>query len=345
MTNENDISKRKEEHVRGALEFMKNPPRSPFDDYTIIHNALPEIDLSEVDATCEFLGKTISAPLIIDSITGGPSLARNINFNLAAAAQKTGVPLALGSAKIVFTHPETIESFDVRDICPDIPLLLNLGLVDLDHSFTIDDCRNLVKKLRADALIFHLNPLHEALQSEGNTNFRGLEQKLKTAVNQLAFPIIIKEVGHGISPEVFARLETCGVHAINIAGQSGTSWGYIEARRAADPTKKRIAENFTNWGIPTPLILEQLKGKKRTTKLIASGGIRTGIDIFKSLTLGADITSAAAPFLNPALESANSVEETLTQFILELRLAMFATGADKIKKINSGMLLKTGEGA
>ncbi|MEW5945789.1 MAG: type 2 isopentenyl-diphosphate Delta-isomerase [bacterium] len=338
MEHDGGISRRKEEHVRGALELAAVPHSGAFDNYRVVHNALPEIALNDVDASCEFLGKKLRAPFMIASLTGGPELAGKINENLAKGAQRTGVPVALGSARIAIHDSSTLSSFQVRSLCPDVPLLANLGLVDLDRAFDINDCRELVKKLHADALIFHVNPLHEALQTEGNTDFAGLLERLRRAVHELEFPVIVKEVGHGISAEVFRKLDECGVYAVDVSGAGGTSWGYIEGRRDKDPMLKRVCRTFSNWGIPAVSILEGLRETRRNAKLIASGGIRSGVDVFKAVCLGADLGAAGLPFLEPALQNPEAVADVLRQFILEFRLAMFAAGCRDLSQTGLHLL-------
>ena len=334
-----NISQRKTEHLKGALKFARHERHGAFDDYTVIHNALPEINLEDVDTSLEFLGKKIAAPLMIGSITGGPDNAEAVNKNLARAAQSAGVPLSLGSAKIVFKKQKTRASFDVRALCPDVPLLLNLGLADLEESFSVSDCARLCADLAADALIFHINPLHEAVQKNGNTRFAGLADRLARAVNELEIPVIVKEVGHGISPAVFEKLDALGVYAIDIAGAGGTSWGFIEGYRAKNKIHKKTCDTYADWGLPTARILEMLQANKRKSMLIASGGVRSGVDVFKSLCLGADMAAAALPFLKPALSGRKAVEKELNRFITELRLAMFASGCRIPRDARPGLLL------
>lgn len=334
------IEKRKTDHIRAALEQDQNASGAAFDRYRAIHNALPEIALDSVDTRGEFLGRSIAAPLMIASLTGGAPESEAVNRNLARAAQAARIPLALGSAKIAIQNPAALESFAVRDLCPDIPLLANLGLADLGRSFSVEDCARLVDDLRADALIFHLNPLHEALQAHGTTDFTGLETRLRDAVRQLGIPVIVKEVGHGISADAFRRLDACGVLAVDIAGQGGTSWGFIEERRAEnDPARAAVCRAFRDWGLPATDILESLYGVKREARLIASGGVRNGVDAFKCLCLGADMAAAALPLLAPALHSAEAAETKLQTMIRELRLALFATGCASAGQAHRGLLV------
>ena len=326
--------------MQGALAQYENPAPGAFRDYFPVHNALPELNLGDVNPGCTFLGRDIAFPFMIASLTGGPEQGGAINRNLAVAAQQQRVPLALGSMKIVFREPETMKSFDVRALCPDVPLMLNLGLADLGSAFSVQDCARVVKQLAADALIFHINPLHEALQACGTTNFKGLTDALTHAVQELECPVIVKEVGHGISADIFRRLDHCGVHAVDVAGQGGTSWGFIEGYRAQDAQRKEVCRSFEQWGIPTHVILEDLRGMGRNAALIASGGITTGVDVFMALCLGADLAAAAGPLLEPALESAEQVEAVIERFSLEFKTAMFATGCARVADINETKIRK-----
>lgn len=331
-------AQRKLDHIRAALDQDSSARGAAFDRYRVLHNAMPDMDLDDVDTSCEFLGRRIAAPFLIASLTGGTPETAVINRNLAEAAQQARVPLALGSAKIVLKNPDAYDSFKVRRLCPDVPLLANLGLADLGRAFSLDDCRRLVHTLEADALIFHINPLHEALQKHGSTHCAGLFGLLAGAVQQLPVPVMVKEVGHGISARVFSQLDACGVFAIDVAGQGGASWGDIENRRAADPGHAAVCATFRDWGIPTPDILESLQLAPRTAQLVASGGVRNGLDIFKCLCLGADLASAGLPLLAPALQSAAAATARLERFITELRIALFATACPTPNAAHRGLL-------
>jgi isopentenyl-diphosphate delta-isomerase len=340
MSGDDHIAQRKLDHMRAALEQDLGGRGSAFDRFRAVHNALPEIALDSVDTGCEFLGRRIAAPFMIASLTGGAPEAGIANRNLARAAQAARVPLALGSAKIVFRDPGALDTFHVRALCPDIPLLANLGLADLGRRFSIDDCARLVETLEADALIFHINPLHEAMQARGATDFTGLGALLGDAVQQLDIPVIVKEVGHGVCADVFRRLDACGVYGVDIAGQGGTSWGLIEEQRAQDdPQRAAVCRTFRDWGLCAPDILDSLYGIKRNARLIASGGVRNGVDVFKCLCLGADMAAAALPLLAPALHSAEAAAARLDIIIRELRLALFATGCPTPGHAHRGLLI------
>jgi isopentenyl-diphosphate delta-isomerase len=217
---------RKKEHLELCLdtESVTSTSGAGFDRYHFVHNALPERDIDEIDLSTTFLGKRLSAPLLISSMTGGFDLARKVNRNLATAAQRLGLGMGVGSQRVALEEPSAADSFQVRDVAPDILLLGNLGAVQLNYGYTVEHCRKAVRTIAADGLILHLNVLQEAVQPEGNRNFRGLEAKIATVCRELEVPVVVKEVGSGISGEVAVRLQRAGVQAIDIAGRGGTSW-------------------------------------------------------------------------------------------------------------------------
>lgn len=326
-------SKRKDEHIKICLD-KKNKnvysEKSPFDEYKFVHNALPEINFDEISTETVFLKKKISIPLLISSMTGG-GRSENINKNLAIAAEKKNVALGLGSMRVVFESPETLLSFDVRKYAPNVALLANIGAVNLNYGFGTKECLAAQKSIGADALILHLNPLQEALQPEGQRNFKGLLKKLSKIKKELKFPIIVKEVGAGISSDVAEKLIDAGIKYIDVAGQGGTSWAKIEGIRA----KTGGEDMFFDWGIPTTQSIIECEKvcKKNGVVLIASGGIRSGLDMAKAIALGADYCSIALPFLEPALKSPKAVEELIDQLTNELKIAMFCIGAKNISEL------------
>src|ERR1700751_3714755 len=226
---------RKKEHLELCLDTdsVTNSSGTGLDRCAFVHNALPDLDIAELDLSTTFLGKRIKAPILISSMTGGFDLARKINRNLAAAAQELGLAMGVGSQRVALEEPAVADSFQVRDVAPDILLLSNLGAVQLNYGYTVDHCRRAVEMIHADALILHLNVLQEAVQPEGNRNFRGLTEKIANICHEIDVPVVAKEVGNGISAEVATRLRATGVAAIDIAGRGGTSWYSVEAQRAA----------------------------------------------------------------------------------------------------------------
>ena len=319
---------RKKEHLELCLDTdsVTGSAGTGLDRYRFLHNALPELDIAELDLSTTFLGKRLKAPVLISSMTGGFDLARKINRNLAAAAQELGLAMGVGSQRVALEEPAVADSFQVRDVAPDILLLSNLGAVQLNYGYTIDHCRKAVEMIKADALILHLNVLQEAVQPEGNRNFKGLTEKIRNICAHIACPVVAKEVGNGISAEVAVRLRETGVAAIDIAGRGGTSWYSVEAQRAAKKGKPADT-TFANWGIPTEEALVAVRQAVPDLEIVASGGIRTGLDIAKSIALGANLAAFGQPLLASALESPDKVIEFLRGIIEEIKVTMLCVGA------------------
>lgn len=327
---------RKAEHIELALEPRMQLGGRYFDDYWFEPEALPEIDFADVDPAVDFLGKRLSAPLLISSMTGGTESARRINRNLAAAAERAGIAVGLGSQRKALEDPAQASTFEVRDVAPTIPLLANLGAVQLNYGLGFAECRSAVDMIGADALILHLNPLQEALQPEGQRDFRGLLDKMGSLAAALPVPVIAKEVGCGISARTARALVARGIRTIDVAGVGGTSWARIEAARAGNPG---IGEVFAGWGIPTPLALAEIRGIAGVT-LIASGGLRNGLDVAKALALGADLAAMAYPFLEVATTSADRVLAKIESIVQELKTAMFCLGVHTISELRQVPLRK-----
>lgn len=319
--------RRKTDHLRICLEKEVEVGTTGFENYRFVHNALPEIDLDKIDASVEFLGKKLAAPILISSMTGGTPEAGKINQNLAKAAQKIGVAMAVGSQRIAIEDPKLASTFQVREVAPDILLFANLGAVQLNYGFGVKECREAVKMMGADGLVLHLNPLQEAIQPEGNRNFENLFPKIEKVVKGLSIPVIVKEVGCGLSEEVARKLYAAGVKIIDTASWGGTNWAKIEGIRA----KGSLGEIFSQWGIPTAESIIACK-KVKGLRVIGSGGIRNGVEIAKALALGADLVGLALPFLKPATRSEKEVEEKLLQLVRELKISMFCLGVKNIKE-------------
>src|SRR4030095_15850278 len=299
---------RKREHLELCLDTTSVTGRfgTGLDRYSFVHNALPELDIDEIDVSTKFLGTQLQAPILISSMTGGFALARQVNRNLAAAAQRLGLAMGVGSQRVAIEEPSVADSFEVRDVAPDILLLSNLGAVQLNYGYTVDHCRRAVEMIGADALILHLNVLQEAVQPEGNRNFSGLTEKIAGICRDLGVPVVAKEVGSGISAEVALRLARAGVKAIDVAGKGGTSWYAVEASRAAKAGQP-VDFSFADWGIQTDRSLIAVREVLPEMTLIASGGIRSGLDMAKAIALGADMAALGQPLLAPALESTETV--------------------------------------
>jgi isopentenyl-diphosphate Delta-isomerase len=332
---------RKREHLEICLdtEAVTGPLGTGLDRYRFIHNALPELDLDEIDLAVSFLGKKLKAPILISSMTGGFNLAGKINRNLAGAAQRLGLAMGVGSQRVALEEPSVASSFQVRDLAPDILLFGNLGAVQLNYGYTVDHCRRAVEMIGADGLILHLNALQEAAQPEGNRNFKGLTARIAAVCRQAEFPVLVKEIGSGISADVAVRLQDAGVRAIDVAGRGGTSWYTVEARRGAGRAGE-VKSTFSAWGIPTEEALIQVRRAVPHLPLIASGGIRSGLDIAKCIALGADIAAFGQPLLASALESADKVVEFLAGVIHEIKIAMLCAGAADLAALRETPLLR-----
>lgn len=323
-----DIVRRKADHIQLALnQGSQIGAAEGFDAYTLEHQALPELDLQAIDLSTQAFGKSLAAPLLIGSMTGGLEQGARINRHLAEAAQALGLGMGLGSQRVTFEHPETLASFKVRAYAPDILLLANLGAVQLNKGFEASHCQQAVSSVGADGLYLHLNPLQEAIQAEGDTEFGGLSQRIAEVCAQLQVPVLVKECGNGISGATARRLQAAGVQAIEVSGRGGTSWAWIEAQRNPDPRMKRLGKTFAHWGLTTPQSLLACRQAAPELLLIGAGGIRSGLDAAKAIALGADLVSIAQPLLAPALESTEAVIAELQLFLLELRIAMFCAGA------------------
>ncbi len=333
--------KRKKEHLELCLDTnnVTSSLSTGLDRYRFVHNALPELDIGEIDVSTTFLGKRLNAPILISSMTGGFDLARKVNRNLAGAAQQLGIAMGVGSQRVAIEEPSTAVSFQVRDLAPDILLLGNLGAVQLNYGYGIDQCRRAVEMIGADALILHLNVLQEAVQPEGNRNFKGLTEKIAAVCRELKVPVVAKEVGNGISVEAALRLQRAGVKAIDIAGRGGTSWSAVEAQRAARQGKP-ADRTFADWGIPTEEALVSVRHALPDLPLIASGGIRTGVDIAKAIALGADIAAFGQPLLAAALESSAKVVEFIGGIIHELKVSMLCVGAANLQALRRAPLVR-----
>ena len=328
---------RKAEHLELARDEAVQEKRRYFDDYRLEHRAMPEIDLASVEPGVTFLGHELSAPLLISCMTGGTGEALRINRDLARAAEQSGVALGLGSQRKALEDPEQEASFQVRALAPSVPLLANLGAVQLNYGYGVEECRAAVDMVDADALVFHLNPLQEAIQPEGDTNFEALLPKMADVAQRVDVPVIVKEIGCGISAREGRALADAGIGTVDVAGHGGTSWARIEARRASDVP---LGEVFGDWGIPTPAAIEGLSRVDGLT-VIGSGGLRTGVDMAKAIAIGADLTAMAKPFLEAAGDGPERVVEAIERRIRELKIAMFCTGSGTIEELAEARLWRS----
>ncbi len=339
------MEQRKADHLQICLQEDVSFPglTAGFEHCRLPHRALPELALEDVDLSVTFLGRSLRAPLLISPMTGGTPAAAAINRNLATAAQALGIAMGVGSQRAAIEDPALAPTYRVRDVAPDIVLLANLGAVQLNYGYGVDECRCAVEMIAADALVLHLNPLQEALQPEGNRNFRGLLPKIAEVCCRLGRPVIVKEVGWGLSPEVVRALFDAGVAAVDVAGAGGTSWAEVERRRAPGGPAEQLAAVFRAWGIPTA---EAIRGARAAAgperAVVGSGGIRSGLDAAKALALGADLVGLALPLLRPATISAQAVIARLEQLVDELRLAAFLSGAASVDALRRTPLQTSG---
>ena len=333
--------KRKKEHLEICLdtESVTSASGTGLNRYRFVHNALPELDIDKIDLSTTFLGKRLQAPILISSMTGGFDLARKVNRNLAAAAQSLGLAMGVGSQRVAVEEPSAAGSFEVRDVAPDILLFGNLGAVQLNYGYTVEQCRRAVSMIGADALILHLNVLQEAVQPEGNRNFKGLGEKIAAVCRDLEVPVIAKEVGNGISVDAAIRLQRAGIKALDVAGYGGTSWSAVEAQRAVKQGK-RPDTAFADWGIPTEEALVSVRQALPDIQLIASGGVRSGVDIAKAIALGADLGAFGQPLLAAALESSAKVVEFIAGVIHELKVSMLCVGAVDLTALRKAPLVR-----
>lgn len=330
---------RKAEHIEIALDPAVQTGDRFFDRWYFEHNALPNLDMASIDTSVEFLGKRIAAPILISCMTGGTGSANEINRNLALAAEQESIAVGVGSQRKAIEDSAQTESFKIRELAPSVPLLANLGAVQLNYGFGLAECRQAVEMIDADALVFHLNPLQEAIQPEGQTDFSGLLGKMQAIAAELSVPIIVKEVGNGLSATVGRLLADAGITLLDTAGLGGTSWARIEARRADDV---ELGERFADWGIPTPESIQQLASIPGVS-VIGSGGLRSGVDVAKAIALGADLAGLAYPFLEPATRSADAVAAKIQRVIAELKIVMFSVGARTVEDLQSVPLTKRSE--
>ncbi len=338
-----DIEQRKADHIRINLDENVQFPHltTGLEHYRFLHQALPDLDLSEVTTHCPFLGKDLAAPLLISSMTGGTSLARRINLNLAAAARQGGIAMGVGSQRAAIEDPALADSLQVRSVAPDILLLANLGAVQLNYSYDVTQCLKAVDMIGADALVLHFNALQEAVQPEGDVNFSGLLHKVERVCRALPCPVIAKEVGWGFSARNARDLANAGVAAIDVAGAGGTSWSEVEYHRAPDRIHAQVAAAFADWGIPTADAILNVRRGAPDTPVIASGGLRDGIDAAKCVALGASLAGFASPFLKAADKSQEAVAELIQILVRQLRVAMFCSGARNLDELRATSLIDT----
>lgn len=335
---------RKIEHIR-AFDYDPSIDRDAhaFERIQLTHRALPNLDFNAIDTSTEFLGKRLEFPLLISSMTGGcHDVVQKINTNLAKAAEICQVAMAVGSQRVMFVQEAARSSFELRQHAPSTILLGNIGAIQFNYGFGLNQCQQAVDILKADGLYLHLNPLQEAVQPEGDVNFANLNTAIAQVAQQLTVPVLLKEVGCGLS---IADIETglsAGIKYFDVAGAGGTSWSRIEYHRRKQENDD-LGIVFQDWGIPTPEALQEAKNhlhiSQQHATLIASGGARNGIDIAKSIIMGASLCGIAAPLLKPAMTSVEAVVGTIEQLKTEFQTAMFLLGVGDVKTLKNNTSL------
>lgn len=335
--------RRKADHIRINLEedVQFKGLTTGLERYRFMHRALPELDLAAVDTRTTLFGVPLATPLLISSMTGGAERARRINRTLAEAAQAVGMAMGLGSQRAAIEDPALADTYRVRDVAPDVLLFANLGAVQLNYGYGVDQCRRAVEMIDANALILHFNVLQEVVQPEGDGNFAGLIDKVAAVCRALAVPVIAKEVGWGFSPADVALLAQAGVAAIDVAGAGGTSWSQVEMYRAPTARLARVAGAFIDWGIPTAEAIQHVRAHAPHLPVIASGGLKSGIDVAKCIALGATLGGLAGEFLRAAdRDGVQGVIDLAGAVTDELRIAMLCSGAADLAALQATPLVQ-----
>ncbi|GAB1472465.1 type 2 isopentenyl-diphosphate Delta-isomerase [Chloroflexota bacterium] len=335
------IDQRKADHIKINLEQdVRSALTTGLENFHFIHEALPELDLNRLDTSLNLFGKTLAFPTLVSSMTGGTNEAETLNLRLAEAAQECGVAMGVGSQRAAIEHPEQARTFQVRRVAPDILLFANLGAVQLNYGYGVYECRKAVEMIQADALYLHINPLQEAVQDAGDTNWIGIAKKIEEVCKKLEVPVIAKEVGWGFSKRTAKVLADCGVQAIDVAGAGGTSWSQVEMHRAPDEFTRQLARTFVGWGIPTADSILNVKKAVPEMTIFASGGIKDGLDIAKCIALGATLGGMAGQFLKAAAVSTEKAVEMMKLTKRQIEVTMFTTGAATLSDLASKIVKK-----
>jgi|SRR5690625_298463 len=334
---EKDINQRKTEHIRLCLtDQVEGVNKSTgLEGISFIHNALPEINFNDISLTTDFLQKQLKAPFLVSSMTGGSALATEINLNLAVASEEKGWAIGLGSTRALLESTAYEDSFLIRKQAKTVPVIANLGAVQLNYGYGVDECQRIVDATEADSLVLHLNSLQEVVQDGGDLNFDQLLPKIEEICKKLSVPVGVKEVGFGIDGTVAKKLYDVGIHYVDVAGAGGTSWSQVEKLRTKDPLREAAAEAFNSWGLPTKDCLVSVRSALPKVPLIASGGMKTGLDAAKALTIGADVVGYARTLLKAATESVEEVINVMDQIEFELKMAMFGIGVKTLEELKN----------
>jgi isopentenyl-diphosphate Delta-isomerase len=341
MTKVAPIEQRKADHIKINLEKdVRSALTTGLENYHFTHEALPELDLEHVDTSLKLFDKELAAPILISSMTGGTEEAERINLRLAETAYVMRAAMGVGSQRAAIEHPEQAKTFQVRRVAPDILLFANLGAVQLNYGYGIDQCRRAVEMIEANALILHFNPLQEAVQDAGDTNFAALAKKIEEVCKKLEVPVIAKEVGWGISERTAKLFADCGVSAIDVAGAGGTSWSQVEMHRAPDEFTRELAATFVGWGISTVDSILNVRKAAPNMTVFASGGIKDGLDIAKCVALGATLGGMAGQFLKAAAISSEKAIEMMKLTKRQIQVTMFAAGVGTLEGLKVGKLVE-----
>jgi isopentenyl-diphosphate delta-isomerase len=343
-----ETRKRKSDHIKISLNqnVQARKTTTGFEDIHFVHKALPEIDKQKIDLSTTVFGHKFAAPLIVGAITGGTMEATKINATIAEAVEELGLGMGVGSQRAAIEDKKLEKTFAVaRKKAPNAFLIANIGGVQLVNGYGVKEVKKAIEMIEADAIAIHLNPLQEAVQPEGQTNFQGVLRKIGEIARELDKPVIVKETGAGIAAEDTKKLEDVGVEGIDVSGAGGTSWAAVEYYRAKERRNNfqhKLGDVFWDWGTPTATSLVEVAQTVRIP-VIASGGIRDGVDVAKALALGASLTSLSQPVLQAAVKGVKDTEDVLSLLIEELRNVMFLVGADSVETLREVPLVVTGK--
>jgi len=336
-----EIGHRKNDHINAVLKSdVRSRKTTGLEVVVFEHVALPELDFEKIDLTCPFLGYTLQAPFLVSSMTGGLGIAKHINETIAEVCQSLQICLAVGSQRIALEENQQDGlNKHIRRLAPSVPILANIGAAQLRLLNETGSLLKLIDMIEADALIIHLNPLQEVLQPGGDKDWSGVLNQIDIAVRSLATPVIVKEVGFGISARVATQLWNVGVKIIDVAGSGGTSWAAVEAARAPSDLTREVAETFRDWGISTAQSIRMIDELQYGIQIIASGGLRTGLEAAQAIRLGASLAGFAAQLLPAAVEGAESLSAAISKLMTELRIAAFCTGSASITELKRAAIL------